>query len=75
MDAFGAVDTNAALVRRQNTEDALQHDRLAGARSADDDHRFAFGDIEIDAAQHMLGPKTFVDAAQANFGFGGHASS
>ena len=70
-DGFRAVDLDRARVRPHQAEDAFQQHRLAGARTADHHHGLSRRHVEIDAAQHLLGPEGFGDAAQRDLG-GGH---
>ena len=63
-----AVDLDRAAVGPHQAEDAFQQHRLAGARAADHDDRFAGRDVEVDAAQHLLGAEGLVDAAQRDLG-------
>ena len=49
-DGLLAVDLDRAAVGPHQAEDAFQQHRLAGARAADHDHRFARRDVEVDAA-------------------------
>ena len=63
-----AIDLDHAGVGFENAEDAFDQHRLAGAGPADHHNRFAGGDIEIDAAQHLLFTEGFGDAAQPDFG-------
>ena len=60
-DHLFAVDLDAAArVRRQETEHAFDQDRFAGARTADDDQRFADAHVQIDAVQHDLRTEGFL---------------
>ena len=59
-----AVDQDRAGVGLHQTQDALQQHRLAGARAADHHHGFAGLDVEVDAAQHLLGAERLGDAGE-----------
>ena len=45
-------------------EDAFQRHGFAGAGAADDDHRLALGDLEIDPAQDLFGAKGLMGRCQ-----------
>src|SRR4029453_14288873 len=56
--------------RGPKAENALQQPRLAAAGAADDYHRFAVADIEIQVAQHDLAAERLAEAADADLGWG-----
>ena len=62
-DVF-VFDDDAAGVGRFQSEHVPQRDRLAAARSAEDDQHFAAIDLEIGAAQHLLRAVRLVDVAE-----------
>ena len=68
-DRLRAVDEDAPPVRLDDAERAFDRNRLAGARPADDDHRLARADIQIDAAQHALRAEGFMQAPDADLRF------
>src|SRR6185312_11037949 len=57
-----AVDQHLAFVGRDDAQDGLDGDGLAGARAADDDQRGAGLDGQVDAVQHHLGAEALLDA-------------
>ena len=50
---LGAVDDDAALLVLLQAVDAADHGRLAGARRPADHDALAFGDAQVDVAQHV----------------------
>src|SRR3546814_6521880 len=50
----------------QQPEDALQQHRLAAARAADHQHRFAGLDVEVYAVEHDLGAERLGEAADGD---------
>ena len=62
-DVF-VLDDDAAAVGRFQSEHVPQRDRLAAARSAEDDQDFAAVDLEVGAAQHLLVAVRLVDVAE-----------
>ncbi len=56
-----AVDLDRAGVGLQQPDDVLQEHALARPRGADDDHRLALGDVEVDAVQHHLGAERLLE--------------
>lgn len=65
---FLAIDLDRAGVRRDDAQDAFDQHRLAGARAADDDHRFADADVEIEAVQDHFGAERLLQSANADLG-------
>ena len=61
---IAAVEVDFAARRPHQPDDRLEHHRLAAAALADDRHRFAAGDLQIEAAQHLLVAELDVDAGQ-----------
>src|SRR4029077_18839628 len=53
-----------ALLGRLEQVDAAQEGALAGAAGAEDAHDFAFGDVEVDAFQHLELGEALVDPLQ-----------
>ncbi len=54
-----------ALVETVDAGDALDQGALAGTVVADEGGDLARADVEVDAAQHVHGTETLLDAAQA----------
>ena len=65
-DGLDAVDTDAARVRLEKAKDALQQHRLAGTGAADDDHRFAWAQVEVNAIQDDLAAEGLAQTADAD---------
>mmetsp|Transcript_23722 Transcript_23722/g.42454 ORF Transcript_23722/g.42454 Transcript_23722/m.42454 type:complete len:265 (+) Transcript_23722:1237-2031(+) len=61
-----AVHGDCAAVGDHEAEHGLDRHGLASARSTDDDHRGAFGHVQINAAQHLVGAKAFVDIIECD---------
>ena len=59
-----ALEEDLALLRRLEQVDAAQQGALAGAARAEDADDFAFGDLEVDAAQHLEVAEALVDPLQ-----------
>src|SRR3546814_9676167 len=57
---------DAAAVRVEDAQDALQQDRLAGAGAADDDDRLADAHVEVDAAQDLFRAERLVQVADGD---------
>src|SRR5690242_11996432 len=60
-----AVQVDRAARRPLEIIDAAEQRCLPGARRADNDHRLALRDIEIDLAQHGLSTECFAQALHA----------
>ena len=68
-DVF-AVEQDLSGIRRHQAKRIFQHDGLSGARSAKNDKRIAWRNIDIHAPQDLIGPKAFLDAFELEDGLG-----
>ncbi len=59
LSAYG----DCSPIGSDQTKDAFQQHRFAGARAADHHHRLTFGYVKRCAAQHMFGTERFMDVA------------
>ena len=66
-DGFLAIDPDRPGIRFEQTEDAFQQHRFAGAGAADHDDGFAGRHVEIEILQHHLAPERLAQATDANF--------
>jgi hypothetical protein len=60
---FVAIDDDGAFIGLEEADEVFEEDAFAAAAGADHDGALAAGDIEIDAAEDMLGAKRFLKAA------------
>ena len=67
LDASPSIST-ASDRRLLEEVDAAQQGRLAAARAADDHHRLALPDVEVDAAQDVVVAEVLLDAAGLTIG-------
>ena len=65
---FFVIDMDAARVRVEQTQDALEHDRFSDSRAANHDHRFADPDVKVEAIQNDFGSEGLVDAPERDLG-------
>src|SRR6185436_11609606 len=72
-----AVDEHTPAVGADQPEEVSQKHRLAAAGAPDDDHQLGGRDVEVDAAQDLLGPEALAEPLDPNGGSrgAGHGST
>ena len=63
---FFIIDVDAARVRIEQAQDALEHDRLAASRRSDDDRGQAFGKLKGDVPQNRPAMEPTADVLEGD---------